>query len=147
MVFFLISGGVPNGYSLISKRRYKEMMSLNETERIQFLEFHRDGWTFHGKGLWAFIQKIDSVDKGNEDLSPFLTLIGSPNFGKRSVYRDMEAQVGIVTVNKRLTNDLLAERDKIRNDTTKVNLETYNEEDRKIVWWVYLIATFLNVLM
>ena len=109
------SGGIPNAYSLISLRRYKDLINKKHTNKTKFYEFHRPGWTFHGKGLWAYNE--------NELHSPLLTLIGSPNFGKRSVYRDMESQVAIVTVNKQLKNELIEERDRLWNNSTLVIIE------------------------
>lgn len=44
-------------------------------------------------GLWYYV--------GGRD-HPCLTLIGSPNFGYRSVHRDLEAQIAIVTENEEL---------------------------------------------
>lgn len=44
-------------------------------------------------GLWLYLAGSSL---------PCLTLIGSPNFGYRSVHRDLEAQVAIVTKNKSL---------------------------------------------
>lgn len=59
----------------------------------------------------------------------------------------MEAQVAIVTVNKDLKNNLLSERDNMWKDTSLVTRETFNdEEDRKVKWWIWGIATFLNEL-
>ena len=146
-------GGIPNAYSLISKWRYKDLINRNQCQRIQFLEFHRKNWSFHGKGLWFYLENnfnpsqephTDPDHSDNLSSGPLLTLIGSPNFGKRSVYRDMEAQVGIITVNKNLQSDLMQERNDMLKDTTCVNLKTYDEEERKISWWVYLITTFMN---
>lgn len=48
-------------------------------------------------GLWLYLAGSDL---------PCLTLIGSPNFGYRSVHRDLEAQVAIVTENKALQQQL-----------------------------------------
>lgn len=48
-------------------------------------------------GLWYYLQGKDR---------PCLTLIGSPNFGYRSVHRDLEAQIAIVTENKALQSQL-----------------------------------------
>ena len=78
------------------------------------------------------------------DSPHFLTLIGSPNFGKRSVYRDMEAQVGIVTVDKRLKQDLIEERDRFCKDSSRVTRATFDEKERSPAWWVWGIATFMN---
>lgn len=144
MNFFYCIGGIPSAYSLISFRRFQDLVRRKQLRRIQFHEFHRPGWTFHGKGLWAFLK----TEHGECDhSSPLLTLIGSPNFGKRSVYRDMEAQVGIVTVNKALKDAFIHERDNMWKDTTVVTRETYlQQEDREMKWWIWGIATFLNQL-
>lgn len=48
-------------------------------------------------GLWYYLE-------GNDH--PCLTLIGSPNFGYRSVHRDIEAQIAIVTENDELQTQL-----------------------------------------
>lgn len=48
-------------------------------------------------GLWYYLQGQDR---------PCLTLIGSPNFGYRSVHRDLEAQIAIVTENEALQSQL-----------------------------------------
>lgn len=48
-------------------------------------------------GLWYYLQGQDR---------PCLTLIGSPNFGYRSVHRDLEAQIAIVTENEELQSQL-----------------------------------------
>lgn len=48
-------------------------------------------------GLWYY-------HRGQQ--RPCLTLIGSPNFGYRSVHRDLEAQIAIVTENEELQRQL-----------------------------------------
>lgn len=48
-------------------------------------------------GLWYYLRGQDR---------PCLTLIGSPNFGYRSVHRDLEAQIAIVTENEGLQAQL-----------------------------------------
>lgn len=48
-------------------------------------------------GLWFYLRGQDR---------PCLTLIGSPNFGYRSVHRDLEAQIAIVTENQELQRRL-----------------------------------------
>lgn len=61
------------------------------------------GWTFHSKGLWASQNGI-----------PFICSIGSPNFGYRSVNRnvddyylgDLESQVFIFTKDIQLANEM-----------------------------------------
>lgn len=43
-------------------------------ERVRLWEYNREGWTFHGKGLWYYPPG---------ETRPAVTLIGSPNFGYR----------------------------------------------------------------
>lgn len=50
----------------------------------QLLEYSRPGWEYHAKGIWL---------RPPGALQPCLTAIGSPNYGHRSVLRDLEAQL------------------------------------------------------
>ncbi|CAJ0590496.1 unnamed protein product [Cylicocyclus nassatus] len=95
-----LSGYVPSMYSWVSKRilRLKEKYSRND---VNLYEYHREGWTFHAKGLWV------------EKPAQTATLVGSSNFGYRSVHRDMEAQVLIVTSNEQLRSQLKEERQRL----------------------------------
>lgn len=43
---------------------------------------------------------------GVNDSNPMLTIVGSSNFGYRSVYRDLEAQLVIFSKNLNFRNDL-----------------------------------------
>ena len=108
---------------------------MKQTQRLRFLEYLRPGWTFHGKGLWAHV---------DESIIPFVTLIGSPNFGYRSVYRDLEAQVAMITTNKELSKQLIDERQRLLEYSQEVTEQTYTGEDRKVPFWVLLIATFMR---
>ena len=51
---------------------------------------------FHAKGVWCV-----------QDGLPSLTIIGSSNFGHRSVHRDLEFQLAIFSKNKPLQQLLL----------------------------------------
>lgn len=44
---------------------------------------------------------------------PILTLIGSSNYGERSVNRDLESQICLVTTNNKLQQQLQAECDNL----------------------------------
>lgn len=87
-----ISGKVPEAYSWILLDFLKRLphseppqlppstssqnASSPTSPLIQVREYKRDGWTYHAKGLWATHGNLSS---------PFMTTIGSPNFGFRSV--------------------------------------------------------------
>ena len=51
------------------------------------LEYLNKNWTYHSKGLWLFPKESNDA----------LVTIGSPNFGMRSYFRDMEAQLYMVS--------------------------------------------------
>lgn len=66
------------------------------------MEYERALWTYHAKGLWYV--PVDSS-------LPCMTVIGSSNYGERSVNRDLEAQLCLVTSNKSLQKALKTEYD------------------------------------
>ncbi|PVD39134.1 hypothetical protein C0Q70_01762 [Pomacea canaliculata] len=92
-----IAGYVPSAYVYIARQFFQEVQAYKQAQRIQLFEYFRDKWTFHVKGLWYYLP---------EQTMPSLTLIGSPNFGYRSVYRDLECQVAMVTDNQNLQKQL-----------------------------------------
>jgi hypothetical protein len=51
---------------------FEEVVARGQSERVRIYEYFRQGWTFHGKGLWY-------TPAGQTQ--PILTMIGSPNFG------------------------------------------------------------------
>ena len=75
---------------------------------------------------------------------PQVTMIGSSNFGNRSVYRDLEAQVTIVTTNDRLSRQLNSEKVNFLEYSEKVDSNTYKDPERKVPFWVFLIRTFMR---
>lgn len=52
-----------------------------------FLEYLNKDWTYHSKGLWL-------LPRGRREA---LVTIGSPNFGMRSYFRDMESQLYMIS--------------------------------------------------
>lgn len=90
---------------------------------MNFFEYEKDGWTYHAKGLWYLYFNLNSnvitYSFYNyryylpESRHPNLTLIGSSNFGERSVNRDLETQICLVTSNSSLRSRLQAEADRL----------------------------------
>jgi CDP-diacylglycerol--glycerol-3-phosphate 3-phosphatidyltransferase len=100
-----ISGAVPAAYSELARRFYEKCVGANrvmddkgknQSEKggigggVSLYEFQRAGWTFHAKGLWLRAH------------SSLMSLVGSPNFGRRSTERDLEVQFSFATRNERL---------------------------------------------
>lgn len=51
------------------------------------LEYLNKNWTYHSKGLWLLPRNRPEA----------LVTIGSPNFGMRSYFRDMESQLYMIS--------------------------------------------------
>ncbi|XP_061089194.1 CDP-diacylglycerol--glycerol-3-phosphate 3-phosphatidyltransferase, mitochondrial isoform X2 [Conger conger] len=92
-----VAGAIPSAYTHLAQQFYSKVCQLGQEHRVQLHEYYRENWTFHAKGLWYYLIGCDK---------PCLTLIGSPNFGYRSVHRDLEAQIAIVTENPILQTQL-----------------------------------------
>ena len=87
-------GGIAHAYTFLAsqfQRRIDERKAGGGGGGggIRLHEYRRDGWTFHGKGMWFY--------PPGETL-PLATMVGSPNFGHRSQQRDLEAQVKNKTI-------------------------------------------------
>lgn len=107
------AGAIPAAYSALAadftrrlRRTRPEGVDEGRARGVALREYEREGWTFHAKGLWLTLP-------GARDASPALTLVGSPNFGARSLGRDLELQVALVTHDARLRAALAAEHDRL----------------------------------
>ena len=68
-----MSRHVPSMYTSVMCSFLDEIGSTKEVRhRIRLLEYERDGWSFHAKGMWY----AESMNQ-----APCMTLIGSPNYG------------------------------------------------------------------
>ena len=77
---------------------------------------------------------LSEIDSGMES-GGALTLVGSPNFGFRSVERDFESQLLVVTDNMELARKMQAElEESIVQHTTLVTDQTWEHPDRKLSW-------------
>eukprot|EP00850_Spirogloea_muscicola_P023193 SM000336S12816 [mRNA] locus=s336:98261:99673:- [translate_table: standard] len=124
------SGLIPAAYSFLEQRFLCKAMASNIVRNddeddlrsgLQMLEYKQPGWTFHAKGLWV------SSTKGE---APYVTAIGSPNYGYRSQERDLEAQFTLVTSNPSLQAALREEMDNVRMHSHVVHLEELKQADR-----------------
>lgn len=122
-----IASGIPAAYTKIEESFYKTCEKLGQQERVTLWEFIKPGWTYHAKGLWYFAPG---------QRKPCLTLIGSPNFGYRSVNRDLETQIAIVTKNEKLQTALGEEQERLFSCAKPVTKRTFTQEDRIPPAWV-----------
>ncbi|XP_033214352.1 CDP-diacylglycerol--glycerol-3-phosphate 3-phosphatidyltransferase, mitochondrial isoform X2 [Belonocnema kinseyi] len=126
-----IAGGIPAAYTKIEESFCKLREKMHQTDRITLWEFMRPGWTYHAKGLWYTLPNQQK---------PSLTLIGSPNFGYRSVERDLETQIAVVTKNEKLQTSLQAEYERLFKRATPVNSTSFRQEDRIPPVWVRAVV-------
>ncbi|XP_017868862.1 PREDICTED: CDP-diacylglycerol--glycerol-3-phosphate 3-phosphatidyltransferase, mitochondrial [Drosophila arizonae] len=122
------AGGIPAAYTLIAKSFYETLVRRQQNHRVNFFEYEKPGWTYHAKGLWYYLP---------EARLPNLTLIGSSNFGERSVNRDLETQVCLVTVNKELSQRLQEESDRLFDLSTTAERQIVQ---RPIPRWVQAVV-------
>lgn len=109
-------------------------MRRKQNHRVNFFEYQKQGWTYHAKGLWYYLP---------QSKLPNLTLIGSSNFGERSVNRDLETQVCLVTANEGLSQSLQHENERLFNQsTTAENQITTRPVPRWVQAVVGLFRTF-----
>jgi CDP-diacylglycerol---glycerol-3-phosphate 3-phosphatidyltransferase len=95
------SGGIPDAYTLIARKFYEQMKKSFQHNRISLLEYEREKWTYHAKGLWYHPSSNPSL--------PCMTVVGSSNYGERSVNRDLECQICLATTNPTLQKSLKSE--------------------------------------
>ncbi|NWW98496.1 PGPS1 protein, partial [Caloenas nicobarica] len=130
-----VAGAIPAAYVYIEHQFYSEVCGLHQEERVRLQEYCRAGWTFHAKGLWLYLAGSDL---------PCLTLIGSPNFGYRSVHRDLEAQIAIVTENKALQQQLHQEQEQLYLCSGVVSSATFEQPNRYVKLWVKLVTPLIK---
>lgn len=119
------AGAIPQAYTEIEKH-FLQRVGPNAAAAL--FEYARPDWTFHGKGAWLSLQRDADLPAKLSDPAAhpvvraaydaaqavddgvYMTMIGSPNFGHRSVHRDLELQFVILTRDAQLKRQLEEER-------------------------------------
>ncbi|EPY86793.1 phosphatidylglycerophosphate synthase-like protein [Camelus ferus] len=130
-----VAGAIPAAYVHIEQQFFSEVCSLGQQARVQLQEYWRRGWTFHAKGLWLYLTGSSL---------PCLTLIGSPNFGYRSVHRDLEAQIAIVTESRALQQQLHQEQEQLYLRSGVVSSATFEQPSRQVKLWVKMVTPLIK---
>ncbi|XP_046840522.1 CDP-diacylglycerol--glycerol-3-phosphate 3-phosphatidyltransferase, mitochondrial-like [Xenia sp. Carnegie-2017] len=128
-----IIGGIPDAFTNFAKEFFNHVQHFKHFEWIKVNEYIRSYWTFHAKGLWYTPQ---------DDHYPNMSMIGSSNFGHRSVKRDLENQTILLTSNEKLRYMLGKERDHVFKYIVKVTNETFEAIERRVPIWVKIISYF-----
>ncbi|CAD5116077.1 DgyrCDS5007 [Dimorphilus gyrociliatus] len=127
-----VLGAIPDAYTLIEKQFFEK---LDNESKIEIFEYFRKDWTYHAKGMWFYFEN---------KLYPSLTLIGSPNYGFRSVFRDLEVELAILTDDLSLQMKLHRERLNLYKKSTKVSDETFQRPSRRIPLWVKFVTKYIR---
>lgn len=107
-----VSRHLPSAYTyleILFMRAVEKLKRISTTtNQLNVHEYERgDGWTFHAKGVWISSSIPTTTTTTTATSSPlFITLIGSSNLGKRSMYRDLESTGLIVTRDEGLNRRL-----------------------------------------
>ena len=127
------AGAIPQAYTEFLRMFLQQCGAAGAQERIQAWEYARPGWTFHSKGMWLQAgggprgggapqamceahSPLGDVQAWNAAGVPSaLSFIGSPNYGLRSVTRDIELQLGVATRDEGLMQRMQEERSKLFN--------------------------------
>ena len=118
---------IPLIYTHYVKNFFKQMSQPTD---ISIWYYNRVAWSFHAKGIWLFHPYF------------FMTIVGSTNFGYRSVYRDNEAQIVILSKNKQLERMFMEEYQYlISNSRPLIN---QNDHLPQVPFWVSCVATFFR---
>jgi CDP-diacylglycerol--glycerol-3-phosphate 3-phosphatidyltransferase len=96
------AGYIPLYYTQLERAFYFLMEHYKCLHRVRVFEFGEAGKTYHAKGLW-----IADATKG--DARPFVTAVGSTNYGSRSVLKDVEAEMFLVSANSGLRDRIACE--------------------------------------
>ncbi len=125
------AGAIPQAYTEFLRMFLKQCAAHGASGRITALEYARPAWTFHSKGMWLHAQpgtrnaSTGEVPVSGKHQSPLadvqawtasgsaaaVSYVGSPNYGLRSVTRDIELQMGVATRNKALMQRMQEERE------------------------------------
>lgn len=124
------AGGIPAAYTLLAKNFFENVYSQEQHKRISMWEYIRSKWTFHAKGLWYY-------PVGSK--LPMITLVGSPNFGHRSVHRDLETQLYVITLNKDLRLKLHEEQANVFENSKPFSSLEIVKPERQVPMWVRMV--------
>lgn len=126
-----VKNWIPYLYRALCQRHFKQL------PKAQMAEWQKDTWTFHAKGMWAY-----------EGDKPYLTSIGSSNYGKvdvaaRSYLRDTEFQLYLWSDCPNMHRQLDAEIKHLWSPSKAVTSDTF-KTDFKVGLFTKLLARVLS---
>ena len=125
---------IPSFYTTMAKQFFTRLESVKKTAdapSLRLWSFYKPKWTFHTKGLWIHDLRSNLM----------LTTIGSPNFGYRSVNRDLEVQLVLVTSDQELKERLTTEYDDVWQSSSEIKSQS---QFPKVPFWVQIISNVIK---
>ena len=146
-----ISGLLPPAYSHLSLRFLQRVRRANANITLREWQRgvvgHKDGWTYHAKGIWAYFFASRSSKGGDvEVIGPGVTVIGSSNYTSRSYGLDLEVGVLVVTDDEILMRKWRREEEGLRAWTTEVGEKELGGEERRAGWRVRVAMWIVKVV-
>ena len=135
---------VPRLYSAVLYSFLRHMAQGGQ-HMVDVQEWQRDGWSYHVKGMWLSMGAATAQAGSQEAV---LSVVGSTNFGLRSMERDAECSVVIVTKGGLgegcLARRLGAERDRLWAHGAEVTVDTFEHQgsERQLPWLIRWVARF-----
>ena len=127
-----VSKYLPHAYLHLTYKFLKQVKSSNSHIFVKEWEngIHNklNGWSYHAKGIWFYFGNTQ-----NNIYEPFLTVLGSSNYTRRSYSLDLESNIVILTKNDFLKNELRKELNHLLKDTKDVTLNNFKNDPEKHV--------------
>eukprot|EP00301_Raphidiophrys_heterophryoidea_P000862 c10432_g1_i1.p1 GENE.c10432_g1_i1~~c10432_g1_i1.p1 ORF type:complete len:487 (+),score=86.98 c10432_g1_i1:29-1489(+) len=110
--------------------------SKQSHERVRLFEWERGSSVFHAKGIWLSSPQMESS-------SAFATVVGSSNYGGRSINKDIEAQVTIITTHTGLKSKMTQEKQRLFSNATELTTAKIPTSDAHKLSLPMHVLTFL----
>ncbi|KAJ3087086.1 CDP-diacylglycerol--glycerol-3-phosphate 3-phosphatidyltransferase [Quaeritorhiza haematococci] len=136
-----VSRHIPAAYTYLEQVFLRAASERGKSaDDLTIFEYNREGWTFHAKGLWITTDRTDSA-------GPYLTIIGSSNFGVRSFERDLEAQALIITNNKELQEGMNENLKFLFENATPISADALEVPPRRVHPLVKVAARMIRTML
>eukprot|EP01097_Dermamoeba_algensis_P011331 TRINITY_DN8767_c0_g1_i1.p2 TRINITY_DN8767_c0_g1~~TRINITY_DN8767_c0_g1_i1.p2 ORF type:complete len:254 (+),score=67.15 TRINITY_DN8767_c0_g1_i1:1449-2210(+) len=134
-----LSGYIPLVYSFHEWKFFSKVEEVKKTEEKKIFEYVKEGWTFHGKGLW-----FTPSSKTTQSDNFMVTVVGSSNWGERSRDRDVESQLVVFSFDQQFSDLIKEERDNLFQGTELVTKETFEDKSRKFPFWINFLSSLVK---
>ena len=139
-----LAGYVPHAYSHILESFMHKVNHHGLKYKIVPWLYDRPGWTYHAKGFWLY---------DHDNMLPSVMSIGSPNYGHRSTFKDLESECILITQNHDLQKRMQTELEALFKFSTSLGTDRLDLEgrnampDHEIAKWVPIVLPFIRTML